>query len=141
MRKRRLHGFTLIELLITVAIVAVLARIAYPSYLGHVQKGARRSAQAQMMDLANREQQYLLANRAYASKATLESAGYSFPTELSGRYTWNVSCTSGGAAIACDTAPSGAPGFTISFTGINSQANDGNLSLTSEGAKSPSDKW
>ncbi len=52
------------------AIVAILASVAYPAYTNHVRKGVRRAAQAQMMDLANREQQFLLSNRAYVDYAT-----------------------------------------------------------------------
>lgn len=124
------QGFTLIELMVVTAIVAILAAIAYPSYQQYVIRGKRSAAQAQMMDIANREQQYLLANRAYAGKSALESGGYALPSEVSSDYSYDISMTSG-------TPPT----FTITFTPSGSQASDGNLTLASDGTKTPSSKW
>jgi type IV pilus assembly protein PilE len=125
------RGFTLIELMITVAIVAILAAIAYPSYTSHVRKGVRRAAQAEMMDIANREQQFLLSNRIYVpySGATpsITGSGYSLPTELTGKYT---------PSIAVSTAS-----FVITFTAGGSQLSDGDLTYNSNGEKTPPDKW
>ncbi|MBD2835736.1 prepilin-type N-terminal cleavage/methylation domain-containing protein [Pseudomonas sp. JM0905a] len=124
------RGFTLIELMIVVAIVAILAAIAYPSYQQYVIRGNRAAAQAQMMDIANRQQQYLLANRTYATKAQLEASGYALPTEVVGRYTYDITVGSGSV-----------PSFTITFTATGSQVSDGNLTLDNEGEKTPSGKW
>ena len=49
---KRQAGFTLIELMMTVAIVAILARIAYPSYLQYIIRANRSAAEAQMMEIA-----------------------------------------------------------------------------------------
>lgn len=46
-------GFTLIELLISVALVGILAGIAYPSYLENVKKTKRSEAKAALLSLAN----------------------------------------------------------------------------------------
>ncbi|MDH1009939.1 prepilin-type N-terminal cleavage/methylation domain-containing protein [Pseudomonas nicosulfuronedens] len=124
------RGFTLIELMVVAAIVAILAAIAYPSYQQYVIRGKRSAAQAQMMDIANRQQQYLLANRVYASKSQLESGGYALPSEVSSNYGYDVTVVSG-------TPPT----FTITFTPSGAQASDGNLTLSSDGSRTPSAKW
>lgn len=130
MKRIRQNGFTLIELMIVVAIIGILASIALPSYREYVIRGNRVAAQAQMMDIANRQQQFLLANRAYASKTTLEGSGYSLPSEVSGKYDYGI-----------DVGTDAVPSFTIKFTAKGAQTSDGNLSLTSEGVKTPAAKW
>ena len=63
MRKRN-SGFTLIELVIAVAIVGILAAIAYPSYQESVRKSRRAEGRAVLMELAQyMERNYTVANR------------------------------------------------------------------------------
>ena len=125
---KRQSGFTLVELMIVVIVVAVLAAIAIPSYRDSVRKGNRRAAQAVMMDIANRERQYFLANREYADHTSLN---YSLPEDVAGKYTFT---------ITPDAGPP--PSFQIDFTAVGAQADDGNLSLTSDGEKGPDpEKW
>jgi type IV pilus assembly protein PilE len=132
-RNRTDLGFTLTELMITVAVLGILVGIAVPNYRQYVIRGNRSAAQSVMMDIANREQQFLLANRRYADKATLESNGYALPSDVRENYTWDVTLGAGGR-----------PSFVITFTGIGTQAADNSpqpLTLSSSGAKAPADKW
>lgn len=128
--RRAASGFTLVELMVTVMILAILAAIANASYRNYVIRGHRTAAMAQMMDLANREQQILLTNRGYANKATLVADGYALEPSVAQFYDWDVTLTAGPP-----------PGFLITFTPKGGQASDGALTLNSQGARTPADKW
>lgn len=119
--------------MITVTVVAILAAVAIPSYRQYIIRGNRSAGESVMMDLANREQQFLLANRTYADTATLAANGYSLPSEISRNYSWNVT--------AGVDAGSGAPIFTITFTPINAQSSDATLTLDNQGTKTPIASW
>ena len=122
-------GFSLIELLVAVAIIGILATVAIPSYQSYVVKGNRAAAQSFMMDLANREKQYMLDARTYADFNTL---GVSAPADVDKHYT---------IAIVPVATP---PSFTITATATSSQQiSDGSLPLTlnDQGVKTPAAKW
>jgi type IV pilus assembly protein PilE len=122
-------GFTLIEMLIVIAIVAILAAIALPSYQAQIRKGNRAAAQSYMMDLAQREAQYLLDARAYGSTAA--ALGYTAtPADVARYYTIGIA--------APVVSP---PAFTITATATGAQVADGDLTIDNQGTKTPSGKW
>ena len=123
-------GFTLIEVLMAVAIVSILAAIAYPSYQQHIIRANRVDAQQFMLSVASQEEQFMLDARSYT--ATIGAGGLNLtpPPELVSRYTFTVAIIAGPP-----------PGHTITATAIGPQASDGNLTLDNFGSKSPIAKW
>jgi type IV pilus assembly protein PilE len=71
---RQQSGFTLIEVMIVVAIVAILAAIAIPSYSDYVTRGRIIEATAALGDARNKMEQYYQDNRAYPTACQI------FPT-------------------------------------------------------------
>jgi type IV pilus assembly protein PilE len=128
--KTKQNGFTLIELLITVAVVAILSAIAYPSYTQHLRQAHRADAESHLMALASRQQQYLLDTRAYADNVT--ALNVPLPQNVAAHY--DVSLTLGTGAV---------PAFTLSAAPRNGQTADpcGTLTLDNMGIKSPANCW
>jgi type IV pilus assembly protein PilE len=127
---RNTKGFTLIELMIVVAILAILTSIAIPSYQSYVVKGNRAAVQAFMVDIANREKQYLLDARSYA--LDLATLGMPVPSSVSKHY----------SACCNITVTASPPSFTITAIPTSAQQlSDGTLTLASGGAKTPAGKW
>ena len=128
---RTQRGFTLIEVMMAIAIIGILAAIAYPSYTSHMTKSRRSEAQQALMEVASREQQFLLDTRSYASLSTLTSStvGMVISSSVQKYYT-----------IAVDSSTSS---FTATAAPFGSQLKDacGTLTLTNTGAKSPITCW
>lgn len=75
-------GFTLIELMVTVAIVAILASIAYPSYQEQVAKSRRNEAANALMIGAQALERYYSANGRYTTTAGGSDLPAVFPSRV-----------------------------------------------------------
>jgi type IV pilus assembly protein PilE len=136
-------GFTLIEVMIVVVVIGILAAVAYPSYQEHIRKSNRAAAQQLMLDIASRQEQYLLDARNYT--ATLGgSTGLNVSPQGWNCTTVTTKCTNANyeITVAATAAAAGTPpAYTITATAISAQAVDGNLTLNSAGVKTPAAKW
>ena len=68
---RMQRGFTLIELMIVVAVLGIIAAIAFPSYLEHVRAGKRGEAMSGVGDLQMRQESYRAEHTAYGDKTQI----------------------------------------------------------------------
>lgn len=134
---RREHGFTLIELMITVAVIGILAAVAFPSYTQYIVRANRSAAQSFMFTVANRQEQSMLNARSYFAVATgtaaeWTAASITVPAEVQANYV---------VTVASDNAAT-PPTYTITATpsGVQAQRDTkcANLTLTQAGVKGKS---
>ena len=73
-----MRGFSLIELMIVVAIMTILAALAYPSYAESVRRSKRIEAQIAMVEVLQEEDRYREDHRVYAAFSAADGAAGPF---------------------------------------------------------------
>lgn len=104
------RGFTLIELMITVAIVAILASIALPSYREYILRGQVVDATTGLAVMQASMERHFQDNRTYATSGAFVSPC------LAGT---DASRTVGSFLLTCNTTPT-ATAYTLTATGSGS---------------------
>lgn len=129
-------GFTLIELMIVVAIIGVLAAIAYPSYTQYKIRTQRADAQSEMLAIGRTLANYKMANGNYAGRTATNVYGGTV-TPKQGTALYDLSLTdSAGFALTAATANTNTWLLIAKPKAGTPQAGNGWICLNDQGQKS-----
>ena len=122
-----ISGLTLVEVMVTLAIIAILAGLAYPQFNGYMLRAHRADAKAILMESAQTMERIFTTNNTYAGFAVPSNVSPKGATGNAIRY--NISFP----------APATASAYTLQAVPTGAQANDtcGTLTITNTGAQTP----
>jgi len=126
---KKSNGFTLMELMIVVAIIGIIASIAFPSYQDTVRKSRRAEAHAGLVKMQLQQEGFRMVNIAYATAIAAGANNVNDPG--SDYYTFSIS---GATASA----------YTLTATAKSSQTADTTctpMTINQAGTKSPAACW
>ncbi|GBE08539.1 fimbrial protein precursor [bacterium BMS3Abin11] len=127
-------GFTLIEVMIVVALIGILAALAYPSFRDSIRKSRRGDAQQGLMEIAQKLENFYARNATYTTDLTqigYTNVGWNNVTAGSSTVYYQVRVfpvTAGCALANC---------FLLETQSMGDQVNDpvSRFTLSSTGAK------
>jgi type IV pilus assembly protein PilE len=134
---RMARGFTLIELMITVAVIAILAAVAFPAYTSYIQRGKITEATSSLSELRLRAEKWFSDNRTYVGfNQAIQNAKYF-------GYACNPVTATAFTCTATGVANQGMTGFvytinesnvrTSTFTGLSGWNNSTSCWVTKKG--------
>jgi len=121
-----LTGFTLLELMITVAVIGILAAIAYPSYTDYVTRAKRADAKTALLQAQLAQEKWRANNTTYSNSLSDIGVSTSSPD---GHYTIAISGTPDATTFNVTATPSG---FTDSDCGVFEVDENGKTTSTTQ---------
>jgi type IV pilus assembly protein PilE len=125
---RRTGGFTLIEVMITVAIVAVLAAIALPSYADYITRSKIIDATSRLGDLKTDMEKYFMDNRSYQNGGNCGVAAKIATMNADPSAAFTIGCVADATTFtltATGVAAKGMSGFVYTVDQTNAHATTG----------------
>lgn len=123
------RGFTLIELMIVVAIIGVLAAVAFPNYQNYTREARRTDAQNTLLTLSNNLEKHFSDNNTYTvdlnamgydeiSANKIESPEGHYEVVVAGANDITVSYIATATAVGIQAADTGCATITYESTGL-----------------------
>lgn len=118
-------GFTLLDALVTIAIVAILTAVAFPSYEAMAKQGRRSDGMAVLQEVMQQQERFFLNNMTYSTDLT--ALGYAANPLITEDELYSVAAAACGGGIArC---------VQLTATPRGAHAGDGTLIFDSAGNK------
>jgi type IV pilus assembly protein PilE len=125
MPSRKQDGFTLIELLVTIAIIGILARVAYPAYTDYVIRSRLTEGFSNLSSMRVKMEQYFQDNRTYVGACTNGTVAPLPATTAFFSYACTLDATQPTTYTVTATGASQLNGFVFTINESNSRATTG----------------
>ena len=119
---RKLRGFTLIELMVVVALIAILAAIAMPSYSDYIKRGQIVDGLVPLADMGGKLEQYFQDNRTYVGACATGTTAPMPATTSRFSYSCNLAATT---FTVTATGLGGMQGFSFTLNQAGSRQTTG----------------